>query len=582
MAWIRQEDMMAIRQKADIVDILSNYITLTKKGKNYVAICPFHDDHDPSLSISTDKQIFKCFVCGTGGDVFTFVQKIENITFMEAVVKVAQLINYPLELPNGTFEKKEQKFQPQYDLLQDYMQFMSYELYSDEGVHALNYLKSRKFSDEMIKKFELGYAPASQRSMHYFGAKHYSTEQLNEVGLLSNGQNAFFSNRVVIPIHDANGNPVGFSARRLTDNKEEPKYINTTQTALYEKGKLIFNYHRAKDFARKAHRVILVEGAMDVFGFEKAGVHEAIACLGTACTQEQIHLIQQLQVPVVVYYDNDRAGKEAAYKFGKLALKAGIQFTIVKNDLAKDPDDIFIEYGKDELQASVEKTVSFVEFLFDYLAVKYNLDNYEDKKNYAQEISQVIEATCQDFEKVSFYALLKQKTGFDFSKVQIEKKEPKKRYKAPVYLPIPEQGRKQAEYVALWFMLQSLRASQRFKEEIGFFKDEVCNQLSLYIYDQYRKYDQLKTDELFSTIIEEEVRNLLATLLMNPFHYDVLNEEFFEDSLMKIKECTLQDQIDLLNQKIVQLSDPMEKVKIAKTKQQLIIQRNRIRNRKEG
>ena len=582
MAWIRDEDMLAIRQKADIVDILSNYITLTKKGKNYVAICPFHDDHDPSLSISTDKQIFKCFVCGTGGDVFTFVQKIENISFTQAVVKVAQLINYPLDLPNTFVDKKEQKFQSQYDLLNDYIQFMNYELYSDEGIKALDYLHSRKFSDEMIKKFELGYAPASQRSLHYFNAKHFTQDQLNEVGLLSSAQTAFFSNRVVIPIHDAYGNPVGFSARRLSDASDEPKYINTTQTVLYEKGKLIFNYSHAKEAARKAHRIILVEGAMDVFGFEKAGVHEAVACLGTAITQDQIHLISQLQVPVVVYYDNDRAGQDAAYKFGKMALKAHIPFTIVKNDLAKDPDDIFIEFGKDELMKSVERTVSFVEFLFQYLTKKYNLENYEDKKNFAEEISAVIESTCQDFEKVSYYAVLKQKTGFDFSKLTPVKKENKQKYSAPRYLPVPEEGRKKAEYIALWYMLHSMRATQRFKEEIGFFKDEVCNQLSLYIYDQYRSKDTLSTDELFATVVEEKVRNLLATLLMNPFHYEPLNEEFFEDSLMKIKECTLQDQIDFLNQKIEKLSDPVQKVKTAAMKQELILQRNRIRNRKEG
>lgn len=582
MAWISQEDMLAIRQKADIVDILSNYITLTKKGKNYVAVCPFHDDHDPSLSISTDKQIFKCFVCGTGGDVFTFVQKIENITFSQAVVKVAQLINYPLDVSFTSFDKKENINQPKFDILQDYIQFMNYELYSTQGGLALDYLHSRKFSDEMIRTFELGYAPDASRSMHYFEAKHIDISTLNALGLLSSNQSAFFCNRVMIPIHDAMGNPVGFSARRLTNNKDEPKYINTTQTELYEKGKLIFNYHRAKDHARKAHRIILVEGAMDVFGFEKAGIHEAIACLGTACTQDQIQLIQKLQVPVIIYYDNDRAGKDATYKFGKMAMQAHIPFTIVKNDLAKDPDDIFIEYGKDELIASVDKTISFVEFLFEYLAVKYNLDNYEDKKNYAQELSQVIEQTCQEFEKVSYLALLKQKTGFDFSKVQTVKKENKKKYSAPIYLPIPEEGRKQAEYIALWYMLHSMRSSQRFKEEIGFFKDEVCNQLSLYIYDQYRKYDELQSDELFASIIEEEVRNLLATLLMNPFHYDPLNEEFFEDSLMKIKECTLQDQIDLLNQKIEQLSDPLQKVKTATLKQELILQRNRIRNRKDG
>ena len=181
MSWIREEDMRAIRQQADIVDVMSHYLSLNKKGKNYVAVCPFHDDHDPSLSISTDKQIFKCFVCGTGGDVFGFVQKIENISFPEAVVKVAEMIGYPLHV-DLSIEQKVPEEQPYFDVLESYIRFCAYELQSEEGLVCQEYLQKRQINEDIRNRFQIGYAPASERSLNFFRAKRYSEDYLNRKG----------------------------------------------------------------------------------------------------------------------------------------------------------------------------------------------------------------------------------------------------------------------------------------------------------------------------------------------------------------------------------------------------------------
>lgn len=589
MSWISEDDIKAIRQQADIVDVMSRYITLEKKGKDYKAICPFHDDHDPSLSISTDKQIFKCFVCGTGGNVFTFVQKIENISFLEAVCKVAELIHYPLHMDTSQFQPKVDENQPLYDCVQSYIRFLTYELQSENGESVKRYLSQRKINEDIIKRFEIGYAPESSRSVKYLKAKGFNEQILTDTGLIRTHDldtYAVFDNRLMIPIHDENGNPVGFTARRLNEDKDVAKYINTSETKIYHKGHLIFNYHRAKEFAKKNKRCILVEGAMDVIAFEKADIHESIACLGTACTKEQIALLKRLNVPLVVCYDGDRAGKAATYKFGKLAVDYGLNFSIVKNTTGKDPDEIFNELGKDELYLSVHKTVSFVEFLFDYLPNQYDLDNYEDKKKFTSEMQSFIERTCTDFEKADYYSRIRDLTGFDLSHQSANIPAPKKesRNNAAVVRNIEplKNGRTLAEHGVLWMILNSKLAADQFKDQIGFFQDPVCEELSLYCYDMYRNMDHIDFDVLMSYIEKEDVRNLLVSLMENPFHVDGYNEDFFNDSLMKIKECTLQAQIDNLNDQIKNVQDPMLKISLASKKQELIIQRNEILHRKEG
>ena len=589
MSWISEDDIKAIRQQADIVDVMSRYITLEKKGKDYKAICPFHDDHDPSLSISTDKQIFKCFVCGTGGNVFTFVQKIENISFLEAVCKVAELIHYPLHMDTSQFQPKVDENQPLYDCVQSYIRFLTYELQSENGESVKRYLSQRKINEDIIKRFEIGYAPESSRSVKYLKAKGFNEQILTDTGLIRTHDldtYAVFDNRLMIPIHDENGNPVGFTARRLNEDKDVAKYINTSETKIYHKGHLIFNYHRAKEFAKKNKRCILVEGAMDVIAFEKADIHESIACLGTACTKEQITLLKRLNVPLVVCYDGDRAGKAATYKFGKLAVDYGLNFSIVKNTTGKDPDEIFNELGKDELYLSVHKTVSFVEFLFDYLPNQYDLDNYEDKKKFTSEMQSFIERTCTDFEKADYYSRIRDLTGFDLShqsaNISAHKKESRNNAAVVRNIEPLKNGRTLAEHGVLWMILNSKLAADQFKDQIGFFQDPVCEELSLYCYDMYRNMDHIDFDVLMSYIEKEDVRNLLVSLMENPFHVDGYNEDFFNDSLMKIKECTLQAQIDNLNDQIKNVQDPMLKISLASKKQELIIQRNEILHRKEG
>ena len=580
MARLTEQEINQIRAKADIVDVVGRYLPLTRKGRNYVTQCPFHDDHDPSMSVNAEKQIFKCFVCGTGGNVFSFVQKYEKISFIEAVYKVADYagvhIEHSLALPT---RKVDPHVAGLYKANQAAIEFMHYQLDTLNARHVKEYLLKRNLNDEIIKAFEIGYNPEDDALYQFLHAKKISDEQILGAGLArmsSYGVKDVFSNRIMIPIHDENGNPVGFTARRVRES-DEAKYINTTETEIYKKGDLIFNYHRVKPDARKHKKVFLVEGAMDVLAFEKVNLHNSVATLGTALTKTQLQLLKLLHVPIVLCYDGDVAGKNATYKFGKLAVDAQLPFEIVDNRYGLDPDEIIDAYGKDEFVALTEKTISWIDFLFEFLLTRYNLDNYSQKKEFAMEMADAIQKVQDGFEKDSYYIRLRELTDFDMQVKDVhaenKKKQQKEIFPKKGFLSFPKSGRTHAEYEILSQMLSGLSASNYFKEELGFLKEDTCNKLAIYIIDYYRTHSAIEVADLYDSIAEEPVRSLLLDISNWELGRDEVDMNVLKDAICKVKDCFLEDKIQLLNEKIKSIQDPMEKAKLAVEKNALIKER---------
>lgn len=590
MAMIPKHEIEAVRSQADIVDIVSRYIPIDRKGKEYAAICPFHEDHDPSMRISPDKQIYKCFVCGAGGNVFTFVQKMEKISFPESVLQVARMIGYPLNVSLNEIPRKQSPYEPVYRMLREFFDYASYELESVDGKAALDYLVSRKFSPEILKKFQIGYSPSFRQVQSYMQLKKMPVRDLARAGLVyvdeeTGSFRPVFYNRIIIPIHDERGNPVGITARAMPGEKDTAKYINTTQTEVYEKGKLLFNYHRAREAARKNGRVIIAEGAMDVIGLAKAGIEEGVAALGTAFTPDQMQLLKKLSVPVVVFYDADAAGKKAAWKFGQAALQAGLRFSIVSQSDSKDPDEIFIAHGKEGLENALSRTVSYVDFAFDYLRSEYRLENYEDKTKYAEIMAGLIEKTMNAHEAPAAYGRLYELTGFDYSHSD-QLQEQRRRYasgkkarktgrivREVPSAPVMESGRRKAEKYCLSCMLVSGQFADRFRDEIGYFQDENAQTLSLYIYSMYRK-NEFSLESLMNDIEEDPVRNLLVELISED---PEISEEVFMDAILKIRESMLEDTIARLNQEIVGALDAAQRMDLIQKKQQLMQEKIELR-----
>ena len=568
MARIPENVINDIRNRTDIVEVVSQYVPLTKKGKSFVGICPFHDDHDPSMSVSSDKQIFHCFVCGAGGNAFGFVQRFENINFLESVKRVADLSNIPFSFDIGSFkESKNKKYQPLYDVLNDTIEFCSYELSSIVGKPYYRYLHKRGINEDIIRKFSIGFNPKENRLYEFLKAKKHKDENMvsaNVVRISQQGMQDVFFNRITIPIHDGLGNPVGFTAR-VIDDSSDAKYINTAETPIYIKGNLLFNYHRAKDIAKKQGKIYVVEGAMDVIAFAKANIENVVATLGTACTNEQIKSLKFLNAIVCIFYDGDRAGQDATYKIGMLAVERGLNVEVVKNDHNLDPDEIIETHGKKELSEVSKKTISWIDFLFDFLMKKFNLNNYSEKKEYAKIIGKEISRLQDQFEKDSYYSQLKQVSGFDLRQGQndVQMASNRSQYKRKSELFRPKNGLINAQYQILSLLLISKQANEFYRHDLGFLPTNAYNDLALQIIDYYRNHDEIVIADLLTFIKEEDVKKVLLEITNWELAPTSYHEEMMQEAISKIKNSMISKKINTLLEQSNQISDPIQKAKIA-------------------
>lgn len=559
MARLSEDKINEIRSHSDIVEVVSKYIPLSKKGKNYVGVCPFHDDRDPSLTVSQDKQIFKCFACGAGGNVFHFVSRYENISFVESVVEVAKLSNIQIDDIEVTKNQPNQHLLPYYKLNQSFIEYTNYMLMSSGHTEILQYLHKRGIKDELIKIFEIGYNPSNDALYHFLKAKKFTDEEMidaNLVRLTNQGIHDVFSSRITIPIHDKYGNPIAFTARRTIEN-DEAKYINTTQTPCYTKGNVIFNYHRALPFAKKCGRVLLVEGAMDTIAFYKANIENVVATLGTACTKEQLKLLKQMHVKIDVCYDGDDAGINATYKFGKMASENGLEFEIIDNKSGLDPDEIIEQYGINELKSLSNKTISWIDFCFEYLQRKYNLENYSQRVDFAKEMKVEIDRLNEDFLKENYFKKLFELTQFDMSKTtQTNKIE--RSFVRTTHFKYGEL----AEYEILGQMLLSKQAVNIFKNDLGFLIHPTCNQLSLYLINEYRSIDEIQVADLMNQIKEDEVKNLLIDICEWELAPKTLNIDVLNDAIQKIHNKCIEARIKEMSDLAKKMSNPLDKARI--------------------
>ena len=327
MAFIDDETLNKIRKESDIVDVIGGYIDLVPKGKNFFGVCPFHDDHSPSMSVSPDKQIYRCFTCGASGNVFTFVTNYENISFYDAVVKLGEKIGIKLEKKNKI--KKINQYENLYNLYELSVNFYKNNLNSIAGEKARDYLKSRKIDEDMIKRFDIGLSVSGGLSKVL--KNKCNPEDLVDIGLSYMSDNEvldLYRNRIMFPIKDMEGNVVAYSGRKY-DDSDGPKYINTKGTKIFIKGKTLYNYSDAIDEIRKKKEIIIVEGFMEVIRLYSIGFKNVVALMGTSFTTEQLEVIKKLNVKVVLNLDNDEPGKQATYTIGNELSKNGINPTVM-------------------------------------------------------------------------------------------------------------------------------------------------------------------------------------------------------------------------------------------------------------
>ena len=389
MAFVSNDEINAIRAKADIISIVGSYIPLTQRGKNYFCVCPFHDDHSPSMSLSTDKQIYKCFSCGATGNVFSFVAEYENVSFIEAVSIVANKCG--MELSQTTFNNNvSQVFKEEHEIMELSQKFFLNNLRTDAGKEATKYLNDRGINDDIIKEFGIGLSLDSNDSLlTLLNKKNYDTNKLVEIGLVNNVNGKtydMFTRRITFPLWDKDGNIVGFSARIYRGEKDVSKYMNSRESKIFKKGETLYNYHNAKDVAKREKRIVVVEGFMDAIRVSLSGIKNVVALQGTAMTSDQINLLKKLRVKVILCLDNDNAGLMATVANGEELVKNGVETYVIRLSGEKDPDEYIIANGGEAFLDNVNNPLTFFEFKMNYFKQNKNLDNVEDLTEYINDV----------------------------------------------------------------------------------------------------------------------------------------------------------------------------------------------------
>ncbi len=527
MVRISSEEINAIRARADITDIISHYIPVQRAGKEYRALCPFHSDHDPSMHISPDLQIYKCFVCGNGGNVFSFVKNFEKISFPEAVGKVAEMIGFPLSVQPEKIEKPKDPHKEQlYRVLNETINFTMYQLDTSDALQQVEYLNRRGLTEDVRKVFQIGYNPYGNVLTRFLKAKGYADKDLvsaNVVRINDRGTFDVFEGRITFPIHDQNGNPIGFSARTL-DPQNPSKYINTNETDVFIKGDIVYNYHRARNQARLDGKVYVCEGVTDVIAFYRAGITNAVCTLGTSCTNAQIQLLKHIASKIVFCYDGDHAGQAATFRASSMAFQAGCDVSVVLNTTGLDPDEMIQKNGPEALKKLVSQEISRMEFVLHYLSSETNMNSYLEKKKMADRAMEEIRKLHDDTERDYFIRQLNEMTGFSYTTQPVARKI--ETTVIPQSLKAPA-GVQDAEDLILSMMLQSPKAVRQFEEELSYLLDPTQESLAMTIIDLSHRYGKITVNQVMDEVEDQHVKDLLSSLAFSekkdiPYEYEVM------------------------------------------------------------
>ena len=402
---IPEEFINEVRNSVNIVDVISQYVSLEKKGKDYIGLCPFHQEKTPSFTVNEEKQFFKCFGCGKGGNVFKFLMYKDNLTFPESVERVAEFAH--IAMPSGYGSGPVQALSPLLKLHQEAADFYHRVLITTKaGERGMQYARQRDLSDEILDHFKIGYAPKQDNLLlTYLRGKDYSDDDLAKSGLFVQSQDGRlfdrFRDRLMFPLGDESGRVIGFSGRRISEDKTEAKYMNSPETEIFTKSKALFHFAEAKKAARTEGHLVLYEGYMDVISAYKAGVHSGIASMGTSLTDQQVYMLKRISRNIIINYDGDDPGVHAEERATNLFEKAGgFNLGIVVLPEKLDPDEYIKKYGAEKYLDEIRGALSPTDFLLQRLAQKYNLKNDRDRITYlneaVKEIARLINPVEQD------------------------------------------------------------------------------------------------------------------------------------------------------------------------------------------
>lgn len=562
----QQDIIREIRQKNDIVDIISEKIPLVARGKNYFGVCPFHDDTNPSMSVSREKQIYTCFSCHATGNVFNFLMDYEHKEFREVLKELADRVGIPLAGYHET--KKTTKYDAWYDIYNLALKYYQNNLMSGMGKDARNYLENRSINEEIIKKFELGWSLDDNNLTNLLMKKGYTIDLLNQVGL-STGNNDLYRNRLMFPLHDLNGRVIGFSGRIITNSKQN-KYLNTKETELFKKGKLLYHYHIAKEAVRISKNVIIMEGFMDIIRASIYGFDNTIATMGTALTKDHISNIKRLSPNIILCFDGDEAGQKATMAAGNLFGEAGIEVKVIELPIEDDPDSFLLSRGKDAFASLINSAIFFKDYKIKRLKNKVNFASSEEKADY---IHKVLEETKEIDDPIRIEIILKDLAkNFEIGYNTLEKsfQELKDQKEITTFKIVETKAPterldkyQKASYALLSYMIDLPWVIDDVEEAHLVFPNSKLRLLENEIVAYYRTNGFINWADFYTYLgTNEELLKLLSEIGSYPLKKEVSKEEISSYESV-ILDYSRKQQIKRLNKKLLDTTDPLEQARIA-------------------
>lgn len=568
-----------IRSKVDIVDVIGERIPLVARGKNFFGVCPFHDDSNPSLCVSREKQIYTCFSCHATGNVYTFLMNYEHMDFREALRYLGERVG--VDVSSIHVARKNTKFTPFYDAYSFALKYFQNNLLSKIGKDARNYLADRKIDEDVIKEFEIGLSLESSDDLtKLLTSKKYELSTLNQIGLSSDARDVYID-RIMFPLYDLTGKVVGFSGRIYKDNGLN-KYLNTKETPIFKKGQLLYHYHIAREECRKAKSVIVMEGFMDVIRASTIGVRNTVALMGTALTHEQLQLIKRLSTNIILCLDGDDPGVHATLSVGDMFLDEGIEVKVLPLPNPDDPDSFILNQGKEKFMNLLESAVTFNDFKLRKLKEKVDFRSDEETANY---INQVLKETTKVQDSIRVEIILKKLAKeFDLSYNtlemrfrELEKPKPKD---VPVVVTYNKKEKKKTKYEKameqiLYFMLNNDWVISQFEKERIIFPNEESRLLASEIVYYYTTYGNINVPDFYTYVQDkDEVVNFLNDILASNYLESTTKDELFK-YFGVIREYSRTQEIKRLTDSLKKEVDPMEQAKIAEKIRKLRIGDNK-------
>lgn len=573
MNLLTQEELNNIRSSVNIVDVVSRYMPLTHKGSNYWGVCPFHNDTNPSLSVSPDRQIFTCFVCHKTGNAYNFIMEYEHVPFMEAVKKVADMANIKVDINVPTKNKVNNNL---YKIYEDTNKIYQNNINNVLGNDAKKYLLDRGINDDVIKEFGIGLSINARDVLVKSLSKKYQVKDLLDSGLILKNEYGMidaYQNRIMFPLWDLEGRIVGYSGR-IYNTKEGSKYINSRESKIFKKGELLYNYHKSKDKCRELDTVIVMEGFMDVIGAYKVGVTNTVAMMGTAVTKIQANLIKRMARNIILLFDGDEAGAKATMRSIDEFLEIGVTPKVVRLEDDLDPDDYIKKYGKELFLEKLNNPINIMDFKLNYLKKDKNLTSDVEKANYVNDILKQLENVSDDILIELTLKKLSIESGLDieFLKSKLIKEEKPKEIIKPK-VEVKTNKYEVAEASLLYYMLKDSLAVLIYNDIVTNIRTEKFRLLARRILQFYKEFGKIDLAAFLDTLVDdEEALKVVGEITSLNLKEDITKEDLIEYAKV-IQEGNYKDAIKALEEEMSKTDSIQEKAKISEEIRKLKVRR---------